>query len=126
MAVKLAYSLFGLVLVAAFCSCRTTTTTVEKTEYVAFTNPAAEAVAKARAEALRGYHVTGAMGYYRVAKTDTIVSVARRFYGDRKFAREIANVNSDRMKDAGGFRRGLVIVLPAIQTDDGRLIFVRP
>ena len=53
-------------------------------------------------------------GFYRVAKTDTLVSIAEKFYGDRSFAREISERNKDAIRAAGGVKRGMVLVLPTI------------
>ncbi|MCD6405850.1 MAG: hypothetical protein J7M19_08480 [Planctomycetes bacterium] len=50
--------------------------------------------------------------YYRTSKTDSLVRIAEKFYGDRRYSREIYLVNEDVISSAGGLRRGLVIVLP--------------
>ncbi len=50
--------------------------------------------------------------YYRTSKTDSLVRIAEKYYGDRRYSREIYRVNRDVILSAGGLRRGLVIILP--------------
>ena len=79
------------------------------------------AVGSRPVEPPRTYKVTGSIGFYRVAKTDTLISIAKRFYGNARFARELGNVNSQRIDEAGGLKRGLVLVLPKIEEEDRSL-----
>jgi hypothetical protein len=50
--------------------------------------------------------------FYRVAKTDTLVSIAEEFYGDRAMGWAIQERNREALREAGGLKRGMVIVLP--------------
>lgn len=60
------------------------------------------------------FTVTGVNAFYRVAKTDTLVSIAERFYGDRRYAEKIAELNKDALTHAGGLKRAMVIALPQL------------
>jgi nucleoid-associated protein YgaU len=68
---------------------------------------------------LAGLTVTGVNAFYRVAKTDTLVSIAERFYGDRRYAEKIAELNNDALMRAGGLKRAMVIALPRVEEAAG-------
>ena len=84
-------------------------------------------VSEPKPEGLAGEKVAAANSFYRVAKTDTLVSLAQKFYGDRRYARDIYELNRDTITRAGGLKRGLVILLPEIDRNrDGLSATARP
>jgi hypothetical protein len=66
-----------------------------------------------RTEGLEGARRNEVEGFYRVAKTDSLVSIAERFYGDRSFVRELQERNRDILTSVG-CTRGTVIALPKV------------
>lgn len=63
---------------------------------------------------LGGFAEGGERSYYRVGKTDTLVSLAERFYGSRIYAREIMRVNEEALKGEKGLVRGMILALPEL------------
>ena len=53
--------------------------------------------------------------YYRVSKTDSLASVAVKFYGDRDRSYEIHAANKALIDERSGLKRGMVIALPEIE-----------
>jgi len=67
-----------------------------------------------RTDGLKGTRYSEIEGFYRVAKTDSLVSIAQKFYGDRSFVREIQERNRDILASSG-CTRGVVLVLPKVE-----------
>ena len=67
---------------------------------------------------LGGFSQDGQRSYYRVGKTDTLVSVAERFYGSRVYAQAILRANEDAIEGAKGLTRGMILVLPEVESNE--------
>ena len=65
-----------------------------------------------RPEGLSGFLLDKSERLYRAAKTDTLVVIAERFYGDRSMSSRLYEANRDLLRASGGLKRGMVIVLP--------------
>ena len=63
---------------------------------------------------LGGYRPRGDEAYYRVSKTDTFTTIAIKFYGHARYYSELFFANEGRLAEAGGLKRGLIIVLPTM------------
>ncbi|MHC4713882.1 MAG: hypothetical protein ACYTAN_11520 [Planctomycetota bacterium] len=61
---------------------------------------------------------TGAdSSYYRVGKTDTLVSIAEEFYGSRAYAERVYRTNEGLLRRAGGLARGMILELPRLREE---------
>ncbi len=69
-------------------------------------------IARPRPQAFYDNKLDERNGFYRVAKTDTLVSIAERFYGDQSYRREIYQENRQEIDKAGGLKHGMVVILP--------------
>ncbi len=78
-------------------------------------------------EGLSSGPISPANRFYRVGKTDSLVSIAERFYGDRKYAQDIYELNKPAVRQAGGLTRGLIIALPELGSGGaGETSYARP
>lgn len=64
-----------------------------------------------------------AWAYYRVGKTDSLTGIAIRYYGDRRYSEDIFLFNKKALQKSGGLRRGMVLILPAIDGMDKPVSF---
>lgn len=72
-----------------------------------------------RAEGLADVKFASIEGFYRVAKTDTLVSITERFYGDTRYMRQLVERNRDIITASGGMKRGMVLVIPKLEKRPG-------
>ena len=72
--------------------------------------PGVRRVQMPRAEGLADVKFARHEGFYRVAKTDTLVSIAEKFYGDTRYMRQLER-NRDIINASGGVKRGMVLVI---------------
>jgi biopolymer transport protein ExbB len=63
---------------------------------------------------------------YTVQSGDTLMGIAREFYGDSAGWRAIYAANEQFIKDSGGLQEGLVITIPADSTDPDKVTFPDP
>ncbi len=59
----------------------------------------------------------GDSSFYRVGKTDTLVSIAEAFYGSRMYAERIYRANERPLRRTGGLARGMILELPRLRED---------
>lgn len=72
-----------------------------------------------RTEGLADVKFASIEGFYRVAKTDTLVSITEKFYGDTRYMRQLVERNKDIINAGGGVKRGMVLVIPRLETRPG-------
>jgi len=60
---------------------------------------------------------------YRVSKTDTLSGIALRHYGDRRYTYDVYLANGEKIKEAGGLRRGMIIRLPKLEEPTSARVF---